>query len=46
MKRAKGIGLPINELITHKYGLDELNEAFVTNLEQKGLKIAYVNKEI
>ena len=46
LKRAKGIGLPINELITHKYGLSELNEAFVTNLEQKGLKIAYVNKEI
>ena len=46
LKRAKGIGLPINELITHKYGLDELNEAFITNLEQKGLKIAYVNKEI
>ncbi len=46
LKRALAIGLPIKELITHKYGLDEMNEAFVTNLEQKGLKIAYINKEI
>ncbi len=45
LKRAIGIGLPIKELITHKYGIDEMNEAFVTNLEQKGLKIAYINKD-
>ena len=46
LKRAQGIGLPIKELITHRFGLDEMNEALNTNLSQKGLKIAYVNKEI
>ena len=45
LKRAQGIGLPIKELITHRFGLDEMNEALNTNLSQKGLKIAYVNKE-
>lgn len=44
LKRAIAIGLPIKELITHKFGLDEMNEALETNLSQKGLKIAYVNK--
>ena len=44
LKRAISIGLPIKELITHKFGLDEMNEALETNLAQKGLKIAYVNK--
>ena len=44
LKRAIAIGLPIKELITHKFGLDEMNEALETNLAQKGLKIAYVNK--
>lgn len=46
LKRAQGIGLPIKDLITHRFGLDEMNEALETNLSQKGLKIAYVNKEI
>lgn len=45
MKRAKEIGLPLEELVTHKYGLDELNEAMETNIAQKGIKVAYVNKE-
>lgn len=43
LKRAIAIGLPIKELITHKYPLSEINEALKTNLEQKGLKIAIVN---
>lgn len=46
LKRAKGIGLPIKDLITHRFGLDEMNEALETNLSQKGLKIAYINKGI
>ncbi len=46
LKRAQAIGLPIKELITHRFGLDEMNEALETNLAQKGLKIAYINKEI
>ncbi|MBR6051546.1 MAG: zinc-binding dehydrogenase [Clostridia bacterium] len=44
LKRAQGIGLPIKKLITHKYPLDKINDAFVTNLKQEGLKIAIVNE--
>lgn len=46
LKRANAIGLPIKELITHRYGLDQINDAFRANVEQKGLKIAYVNKDL
>ena len=44
LKRAKAIGLPIDELITHEFPLEQINEAHVTNLKQEGLKIAIVNK--
>ena len=44
LKRAKGIGLPIEKLITHKYGLEEINTALETNLKMEGLKIAIINK--
>lgn len=44
LKRAQAIGLPMKELITHKFPLEEINEAHRTNLAQKGLKIAIVNK--
>ncbi len=44
LKRAKGIGLPINKLITHKYPLSEINEAHRTNLAMSGLKIAIINE--
>jgi threonine dehydrogenase-like Zn-dependent dehydrogenase len=44
LKRAQAIGLPIKELITHKFALEDINEALETNLAQKGLKIAIVNK--
>ncbi len=44
LKRAQAIGLPIKELITHKFPLEEINEALETNLSMKGLKIAIVNK--
>lgn len=43
LKRAQGIGLPIKELITHKFPLDQINEAHVTNLKMEGLKIAIIN---
>ncbi|MGN0330013.1 MAG: zinc-binding dehydrogenase [Kineothrix sp.] len=43
LKRAKAIGLPMAELITHKYPLEEINEALCKNLEMTGLKIAVVN---
>ncbi|HIT89035.1 MAG TPA: zinc-binding dehydrogenase [Candidatus Merdenecus merdavium] len=44
LKRAKGIGLPMDELITHEFRLDQINEAHVTNLKMEGLKIAIVNE--
>ncbi|HJA66183.1 theronine dehydrogenase [Lachnoclostridium sp. An169] len=44
LKRAKAIGLPMDDLITHEFPLEEINEAHQTNLAMKGLKIAIVNK--
>lgn len=44
LKRAKAIGLPMDELITHEFPLDQINEAHQTNLAMKGLKIAIVNQ--
>ena len=44
LKRAKAIGLPMSELITHKFPLEEINEALEKNLSMTGLKIAVVNK--
>lgn len=44
LKRAKGIGLPIDELITHTYPLEQINEGFKTNLAMTGLKIAIINQ--
>lgn len=44
LKRAKGIGLPMDELITHEYPLEQINEAHQTNLKMEGLKIAIINK--
>ena len=43
LKRAKAIGLPLEKLITHKYKLNQINEALETNLKMEGLKIAIVN---
>ena len=44
LKRAKAIGLPMAKLITHKFPLEEINEALKTNLSMQGLKIAIVNR--
>ena len=44
LKRAKAIGIPLSELITHKYPLSKINEALETNLAMKGLKVAIVNE--
>ena len=38
------MNIPIEELITHSYSLDEMNEAMETNVAQKGIKIAYIAK--
>ena len=40
LKSAKAIGLPINELITDKYSLDDIDAAYKKNLAMTGLKIA------
>ena len=44
LKRAKGIGLPMDDLITHRFPLEQINEALKTNLSMQGLKIAVINK--
>ena len=44
LKRAKGIGLPMSKLITHRFPLGKINEALETNLRMEGLKIAIVNE--
>ena len=44
LKRAKGIGLPMSKLITHRYPLDQINEAHITNLKMEGLKVAIINE--
>lgn len=44
LKRAKGIGLPMSKLITHRFPLSEINEAHRTNLKMEGLKIAIINE--
>lgn len=44
IKRAKGIGLPLNKLITHAFPLEDIDEAFKTNIRMEGLKIAVINK--
>ena len=44
LKRAKGIGLPMDKLITHTFPLDQINEAHKTNLAMAGLKIAIINE--
>lgn len=44
LKRAKGIGLPMDKLITHTFPLEQINEAHQTNLRMEGLKIAIINK--
>lgn len=40
LKSAKAIGLPIKDLITDKYPLSQINEAYRKNLAMTGLKIA------
>lgn len=44
LKRAKAIGLPMGDLITHEFSLGQINEAHQTNLRMEGLKIAIMNQ--
>ena len=42
LRQAREMNIPIKELITHTYSLNELNEAMETNVSQQGIKICYV----
>ena len=44
LQQAREMHIPIEELITHTYPLDQLNEAMETNISQQGIKICYVAK--
>ena len=43
LKRAQGIGIPLEKLITHRFNLDQMNEALQTNIRMDGIKIAFIN---
>ena len=40
LRRAQGIGLPVESLITHRFPLERIQEAFDVNIRQQGLKVA------
>ncbi len=40
LQRAERIGLPVKSLITHRFPLDRIEEAFLTNIRQEGVKVA------
>lgn len=42
LRQAREMKIPINELITHSFPLDKLNEAMEVNVRQEGIKICYV----
>lgn len=44
LKRAKGIGLPLEKLITHTFPLERIDEAFKTNIAMSGLKVSIINE--
>ena len=42
LRQAREMNIPIKDLITHSFSLDQLNEAMETNVKQEGIKICYV----
>lgn len=40
LQRAERIGLPVKSLITHRFPLEQIEEAFLTNIRQQGVKVA------
>ena len=44
LKQCEEMNIPIEELITHSFPLDKMNEAMETNVAQKGIKICYINE--
>jgi L-iditol 2-dehydrogenase len=45
LKEAQLRKLPVEELISHKFSLEEMNEAMETNIRMDGYKIAFVNNK-
>ena len=39
LRRAERIGIPVTKLITHRFPLDQIEEAFAVNLRQEGVKV-------
>jgi len=46
LQRAARIGIPVEKLITHRFPLDRIVEAFETNLRQEGIKIVVENPNL
>lgn len=44
LKEAMKQGYPVEELVSHKFALDDINEAMETNIRMDGLKIAIINQ--
>ena len=42
LKQAREMNIPIGELITHRYPLEQMNEAMEMNVSQQGIKICYI----
>ena len=42
LRRAQEIGLPVDSLITHRFPLDQIEDAMHVNIRQEGLKVAIV----
>lgn len=42
LRQAREMNIPIKELITHSFPLDQMNEAMEVNVSQKGIKICYI----
>ena len=43
LQRAVRAGVPVEKLITHRFPLDRITEAFETNIRQEGIKIVVEN---
>ncbi len=42
LRRAADMNLPVEDLVTHHFPLKDIQEALVTNVEMKGIKVAVV----
>ncbi len=42
LRQAREMNIPIKELITHSFPLDQMNQAMEVNVAQEGIKICYV----